>query len=101
MGITKALSAQLGGGLAFGVVDSAFAFNDTSTPSVGATSNAGCQVGAYAEAGLAYRVCRAASLFAGAQFQYLGDFTQNVAGHSAQLDLSQSVFLVLGFEFHF
>jgi hypothetical protein len=46
-------------------------------------------------------VCNAASLYAGAQFQYLGDFNQGVAGHSAQPDLSQSVFLVMGFMIHF
>ena len=81
-----------------GVVDSTFAVNETTTTS---TSRTGCQAGAYAEAGLAYRVCPAASLFGGAQFQYLGDFNQNIGGHSAQLDLSQSIFCVLGFEFHF
>jgi hypothetical protein len=96
--ITKRLSVELGGGLAVGVVDSTFAVNETTTTS---TSRTGCQAGAYAEAGLAYRVCPAASLFGGAQFQYLGDFNQNIGGHSAQLDLSQSIFCVLGFEFHF
>ena len=96
LNITKRLSVELGGGLAVGVVDSTFAVNETTT-----TSSTACQVGAYAEAGLAYRVCAAASLFAGAQFQYLGDFNQSVGGRNAQLDLSQSVFCVLGFEFHF
>ena len=85
LNITKRLSVELGGGLALGVVDSTFAVNETTS-----TSSTGCQVGAYAEAGLAYRVCDAASLFAGAQFQYLGDFNQSVGGRSAQLDLSQS-----------
>jgi hypothetical protein len=35
------------------------------------------------------------------QFQYLGDFNQSVGGRSAQLDLSQSIFCVLGLELHF
>ena len=96
LNITKRLSVELGGGLAVGVVDSTFAVNETTS-----TSSTGCQVGAYAEAGLAYRVCDAASLFAGAQFQYLGNFNQSVGGYNAQLDLSQSIFCVLGFEFHF
>lgn len=105
--ITGRLSAELGGGLAFGVVDGTFAFNETTTTTLGATSSSGstsrtgCQVGAYAEAGLAYRVCRAASLFGGVQFQSLGNFNQSVGGRGAQLDLSQSVFCVLGIEFRF
>jgi hypothetical protein len=105
--ITRRLSVELGGGLAFGVVDGTFAFNETTTTASGAISSSGsasrtgCLVGAYAEAGLAYRVCRAVSLFGGAQFQYLGDFNQSVAGHSAQLDLGQSVFCVLGLRLHF
>jgi hypothetical protein len=96
--ITRRLSLELGGGLAVGVVDSTFAVNETTATS---TSSTACQVGAYAEAGLAYRVAKAASLFAGAQFQYLGDFNQSVGGRSAQLDLSQSIFCVLGLELHF
>ena len=104
--ITGRLSAELGGGLAFGVVNSTFAFNETTTTlgatsSSGSTSRTGCQVGAYAEAGLAYRVCRAASLFGGVQFQSLGNFNQSVGGRGAQLDLSQSVFCVLGIELRF
>lgn len=105
--IAKNLSVELGGGLAFGMVDSTFAFNETTTAASGAVSSSGSssgtggQVGAYAEAGLAYRVCSAASLFGGVQFQYLGDFNQSIGVHNAQLDLSQSVFCVLGFRFHF
>ncbi|MGO8929778.1 MAG: hypothetical protein ACLQU3_23170 [Limisphaerales bacterium] len=97
--ITKRLSVELGGGLVVGVVDSTFAFNETT--SSGSSSSTGYQVGGYAEAGLAYRVCSAASLFGGVQFQSLGDFNQSVGGRRAQLDLSQSIFCVLGFEFHF
>lgn len=97
--IVKNLAIELSGGLAVGVVDSTFAFAETG--SSGSTRDAGCQVGAYAEAGLSYRVCQAASLFAGGQFQYLGDFNQSLGGHSAQLDLSQSVFCVFGLRFHF
>ena len=96
LNITKRLSVELGGGLAVGVVDSTFAVNETTT-----TSSTACQVGAYAEAGLAYRVAKAASLFAGAQFQYLGDFNQSVGGRSVQLDLSQSIFCLVGLELHF
>ena len=104
--ITRRLSLELGGGLAVGLADSTFEFHDTTPntlggPSFGSTSDTGWLVGAYAEAGLAYRVAKAASLFAGAEFQYLGDFKQSVGGRSAQLDLSQSIFCLVGFELHF
>ena len=107
LNITRRLSLELGGGLAVGLVDSTFAFHDMSPTALGtgsssgSTSSTGWLVGGYAEAGLAYRVAKAASLFAGAQFQYLGDFNQSVGGRSAQLDLSQSIFCVLGLELHF
>lgn len=97
--IANNLSVELGGGLAMGVVDSTFAYNETT--SAGGTSGTSWQAGAYAEAGLAYSVCSAVSLFGGAQFQYLGDFNQSVAGRSAQLDLTQAIYCVLGLEFHF
>jgi hypothetical protein len=104
--IVKNLSIQLGGGLALGVVDSTFAYNETTMTAAAivssdSTHGTGFQAGAYAEAGLAYHVCKAASLYGGAQFQYLGDYNQSVGGRSAQLDLSQSVFCVFGFKFHF
>jgi hypothetical protein len=105
--LTKRLSIELGGGLALGVVDGTFVFNETTTTtsgvtsSSGSTSSVGCLVGAYAEAGLSFRVCSAASLFGAAQFQYLGTFNQSVSGRSVQLDLSQSVFCALGFKVHF
>jgi hypothetical protein len=105
--LTRRLSVELGGGFAFGVVNSTFDFNETTTTASGFsnvsgnTDNTGCVVGAYAEAGLAYRVCREASLYAGAEFQYLGDFDQSAEGNSVQLDLNRSVFFLLGVEVHF
>jgi hypothetical protein len=105
--IIKGLAVEVGGGLALGVVDSTFAYTETTTTALGATWSSGSthgtgfQAGAYAEAGLAYRVFKAASLYGGAQFQYLGDYNQSVQGRRAQLDLSQSVFCILGFQFHF
>ncbi|HXP61230.1 MAG TPA: hypothetical protein VN829_12105 [Dongiaceae bacterium] len=100
--IIKNLSVEASAGLALGVVDSTFTFSETApNASSGTTHSTGFQAGAYAEAGLAYRVCHAASLIGGAQFQYLGDFNQSIAGSSAQLDLSQSVFVFLGFKYNF
>jgi len=101
------LTWQVGGGLALGIVDSTFTFADTTTTTAGAVQASGSNsrssglVGAYAEAGLVYRVSRPISVFAGAQFQYLGDFAQSAAGRTAQLDLSQSVFFLAGVQWHF
>lgn len=106
--ITRHLSVELGSGVALGVVDSTFAYHETasatsmgSTSSSGSTSDVSCQGGVYVEAALAYQVCRAASLFGGVEFQDLGTYDQSLAGHTAQLDLSQSLFVVLGVEIHF
>jgi hypothetical protein len=102
--ILQNLSVEISGGLALGVVDSTFAFNETTgsgSSTSGRSHDSGFQTGAYGEAGLAYRVCKSACLFAGAQFQYLGEFNQNVGGRAAQLDLSQSVFCLFGFQTRF
>jgi hypothetical protein len=106
--LTKRLSVEFGGGFAFGVVDSTFSYNETavgsglgSATSAGGNSGTTCQVGTFVEAGVAYRLCSAASIFGGAEFQDLGNYNQTVGAHNFQLDLTQSVFLVLGVEFHF
>jgi hypothetical protein len=100
-------SLQAGGGLAVGLVDSDFTFNETTTTSggpvsaYGSSSRTGFLVGAYAEAGFAYRVSRSISLFTGAQFQYLGNFEQTSDGRSAQLDFGRTIFFELGLQWQF
>ena len=107
LNLFKGLSVELGGGLALGVVDGTFTYNETTTTTSGATFSSGAtrgtgfQPGAYAEAGLAYRLCKAASLYGGAQFEYLGEFDQSIGGRKAQLDLNQAVFCVFGLRLHF
>ena len=92
----------LGAGLALGWVDSTFSFSETTTtsagasPATGSTGNTAFLAGAYAEAGLAYAITRPLSVFVGAQFQYLGDFQQNVAGRAGRLELGRSVFTMVG-----
>ncbi len=101
------LTCQVGGGLAVGLVHSTFSFSDTTVTSAGALGATGSNqrtdslVGFYAEAGLAYQIIPEASLFAGGQFQYLGDFNQSAAGRNAQLDLRRSIFFVVGVQWHF
>ncbi|MDB6022750.1 MAG: hypothetical protein JWQ04_2607 [Pedosphaera sp.] len=105
--LSNRLSLQVGGGLALGLVASKFSFAETTTTPAGTVAASGsshdtdCLVGAYAEAELAYRFWRSASVFVGAEFQYLGDFHQSAAGHDAQLDLSQTIFCKAGFQWKF
>jgi hypothetical protein len=101
------LTCQIGGGLAVGLADSTFSFSETASTTAGAVQTAGSNrstdalVGFYAEAGLAYQIMPAASLFAGGQFQYLGEFSQTAAGRGAQVDLRHSIFFVVGVQWHF
>jgi len=101
--IWKGLSFQGGGGLSLGLVDSdlSFAFLSGHVQASGDASSTGFEVGAYAEAGFAYRFSHGISVFTGAQFQYLGDFQQSVNGVSAQLKLGQTVFYELGLQWQF
>lgn len=101
------LTLQVGSGVAVGLVDSTFSFSDNTVTSAGTAQATGTGqsteslVGFYGEAGLAYRVLRTTSIFAGGQFEYLGEFNQNVAGRGAQLDLKRSLYLVVGVQWRF
>ena len=94
-------------GLSLGVMDSTFSYNETTTTVNGSVNNFGSEhntsglLGTYIEGGLAYRFCKQASAFAGLEYQYLGEYTQNAGGRSAQVDLSQSIYFKLGLQFHF
>ena len=105
--ISRRFTLEAGGGLALGIVDSTFKYNETitsalgSTPLSGSTSDTGFDAGFYLETGLAYRLCQSTSLYGGVQYEYLDSFNQSYAGQGAELDLSASVYFVLGLEFHF
>lgn len=105
--LVKNLSFQIGGGVAAGLVDSTFSFEDTTTTSSGRRQTYGSGdksevlAGFYGEAGLGYQFVPHASLFAGGQFEYLGQFSQNVSGREAELNLRKSVYLVFGVQWHF
>jgi hypothetical protein len=105
--LSKRFSVEAGGGLAVGLVDSGFSFTEISATSSGAAAASGSGnqtgfvVGAYVEAGFAYRICHSASIFTGAQYEYLGNFQQSADGRSAELNFGQSIFYELGVEWHF
>jgi hypothetical protein len=101
----KRFSVQAGGGVAVGLVDSHFTFTENSMTGSGSVSggnnHTGFVGGAYAEAGFAYRICHSTSIFTGAQFEYLGNFTQSADGRSAQLKLGQNIFYEIGLQWQF
>ncbi len=123
--ISKRFSVQVSGGLALGVLDSHFTFTDSGAaapvvtpppPPVesdhrnivssssgvsGGNTRTGILPGAYVEVGFAYRMTRSASLYTGAQFEYLGDFQQSASGRSADIELGGTIFYELGLQFHF
>lgn len=105
--LTHRLSLELSGGLALGVVDSAFTYSDVTTTGSGSVSSAGsghdtgALIGVYGEGELAYRFWRSASVFVGAEFQYLGNYQQNAGVRSVQLDLSQTIFGLAGLRWSF
>jgi hypothetical protein len=101
------LALQVGGGLALGVADSTFSFADTTTTSGGTFQASGSgdststKVGFYGEVGLAYQLVPDGSIFAGGQFEYLGEFNQNLDGRVAEMDLRHSFYFVVGVQWHF
>jgi hypothetical protein len=103
--LLKRFSVQGGGGLALGILDSRFSFSEYSTTgpiaATGSEDTTGLVPGAYAEVGFAYRLCRAASVFTGVQYEYLGDFRQGTGGRSARLEFGQSIFYEVGLQWHF
>lgn len=105
--LTRDLSLELSAGLALGVVDGEFAFNESTATAAGvfaasgATRNSGMLLGVFGEAQLDYRLCRSGSVFVGVQFQHLGNFDQGAGGRAAQLDLSQTLFGLAGLRWSF
>lgn len=105
--LVQRLTLQVGTGVAAALVDSTFSFADTTLTSSGKLQSAGTGqrtgslAGFYAEAGLAYQVAPSASVFAGGQFQYLGEFNQNTSDRGAQLDLRRSIYFIMGVQWHF
>jgi hypothetical protein len=100
------LALQFRGGLALVEVVSQFSYSETSTiagsgPTSANGSHSGLQVGGYAAANVAYAFNDSVSLFAGAQFQDVGQYTQNLNGRKAMLDLSRSIFVAIGFSYSY
>jgi hypothetical protein len=101
-------SVGLSGGFALVWADSDLHFKETvslggtqASLRRGSDSSSEWLPGVYVGANLAYKFCRSGSGFVGVQFQDVGDQTLKALDKQAKLDLSQSIFLNVGFSYSF
>jgi hypothetical protein len=101
-------SGRLDGGLVLAVANTEYSFNETITygngqmvNNAGSSSEAEFNAGGYLEAKLLYAMTPSTSLFAGAQYEYLGNFSNTAGNEQAQLDMSSTVYILFGVEFDF
>jgi hypothetical protein len=104
----KRWSGRLGGGLALAVADTQYSFNETIAfgnglvvNHAGSSEGAEFQAGGYVEGKVLFAVTPRTSLFAGAQYEYLGTFSRNAGSEQAQLDLGSAVYVLFGVQLSF
>lgn len=105
---TNRFNVSFSGGLAVAVVSGEFTYRESTTiPGAGTVNSSGSGTdsdvlfGAFFGANFSYAINQSWSVFAGAMYQYLPDYTQTVNGREVELDFSKSVFVNLGFGFSF
>lgn len=93
----------LNGGFALVAVNSDFKFSDSLGGRTGRGSDTQTDLlpGGYVGANLSFQVAPSTRIFAGAEYQAVGDFTQDAGGRRARLDLGNSVFVRAGVSFSF
>jgi hypothetical protein len=96
----------IGGGLSVAQVQSDFEFSDAvaivnGITATGSGSHQDWQAGWYAAANVTYRLSKTWELFGGAQYQDVGKYSHTENGRKAVLDLSQSIFGVVGLNVSF
>ena len=99
-------TGRLDGGLALAVADTQYSFNEKIANGGNlAVNNSGSgaefNAGGYLEGKLLYAVTHRASLFAGAQYEYLGTFSRNAGNGQAQLDMGSAVNVLFGVQWRF
>ena len=107
--ITKKLSLHVSGGLSVGIVDATAYWSETLIPSGGGTPSTtyggggDTQVmwGYYLSADATYQINDRWGLDLGVQYQDIGRYRHNFGGRTAELDLSQSIFVQLGVSYSF
>ena len=93
----------LNAGFALVAVNSDFTFSERVLGSTlsGSDTESDLLPGGYVGANVSYQVAPSTRLFAGAEYQHVGDFTQDAGGKRARLDLGNSVFVKAGVSFSF
>jgi hypothetical protein len=106
--ISKSITFSLSGGFALVYVNSEFSYDETVTiPGVGSVehhasgSGSDWLPGAYAAGNISVALSESWSLFAGAQFEDVGHYTQTLKGQQATLDLSRSIYVTVGVSYSF
>ncbi len=107
MPVSDRVTVSLSGGLALALVNSTFRFEESITLPSGTFNDSGSGssdewlVGGYVGANVNYAVTARWSAFAGAHYIYLDNYSQNVGGKTATVDLSRSIFVTVGLGFSF
>jgi hypothetical protein len=107
--LTEKLSLHASGGLAVGIVDANANWKETLTlpgggsgsTTSGGGSDTAVKWGYYIGVDAAYQLSEHWGVDAGVQFQDLGTYSHDFGGRTAQLDLSQSVYVQLGVSYSF
>jgi hypothetical protein len=112
--LNKRWTFELSGGVVLSYINSEFKYNETvsldqsvtlvSLPnqtSSGSGTHDDWLVGAYVGGTFSYSITEHLRAFAGAQWQYSGDYSQTVAGQQAILNLGASVFVPIGISYSF
>ena len=94
---------SLNGGFALVAVNSDFKYSDAvlGGRTGGSDTETELLSGGYIGANVAFQVTPSTRIFAGAEYQHVGDFTQDAGGRRAKLDLGESVFVKAGVSFSF
>lgn len=105
--LNKKWTVGLSGGLAVGVMDGTFSYDQlvaagsSVTHQVGSTSNTDVLLGGYFSATLRYAINPAWSVFIGGQFVSLSDYTAKAGGQKVVVDLSATAFGTAGISYSF
>jgi hypothetical protein len=107
--LTEKFSLHASGGLAVGIVDANANWKETltlpggggGTTTAGGGSDTAVKWGYYIGVDAVYQLSDHWGVDAGVQFQDLGTYSHDFGGRTAQLDLSQSVYVQLGVSYSF
>jgi hypothetical protein len=106
--LSKSITFSLSGGFALVFVNSEFSYDETVTiPGVGSVehrasgSDSDWLPGFYVAGNLSVALSESWALFAGAQFEDVGQYTQTLKGQQAILDLRRSIYVTVGVTYSF